>query len=141
MNTIRVLIVDDSVTIRAMLEQVISSDPSFHVVGIAADIATARALMRSSAPDVMTLDLAMPGVDGLHFLRSLKGQRHPPIVVVSASSKRGTAETEEALEAGAAACFDKSKLLSDQPKFVRALKRSVRCWARLAAPTSRHVAQ
>lgn len=108
-----------------MLEQVISADVTCHVVGVAADVDTARILMRSSAPDVITLDLAMPGLDGLQFLRGLEGRPHPPVVVVSSSAGFGSKVSDEALEAGAAACFDKSTLLSDVPRFVRVLKKCV----------------
>lgn len=127
MIPIHVLIVDDSVTMRAMLEQVISSDAGCHVVGVAADADAARRLMMDSRPDVMTLDLAMPGIAGLQFLHDIQNQRHPPIIVVSSSSKAGACETEQAFEAGAFDCFDKARLLSDVPKFMRALKKAARC--------------
>ncbi len=120
----RVLIVDDSLTIRAMLEHIISRDPECQVVGIAADIDDARSLMRTSHPNVITLDLTMPGLGGLHFLRELKGHPHPPIIVLSSSAKDGSVEVEEAMASGAAACFDKGKLLSAGPLFVSTLKKT-----------------
>ncbi|WP_052216199.1 response regulator [Sphingomonas sp. ERG5] len=126
MIPIRVLIVDDSVTIRAMLEHIISRDPACQVVGIAADIDDARTLMRTSRPHVITLDLAMPGLGGLSFLEELKGHPHPPIIVLSSSAKDGAPEVEEAMTSGAAACFDKGKLLSACPLFVRTLKKTAR---------------
>ena len=126
MIQIRVLIVDDSVTIRAMLEHIISRDPECRVVGIAADIDDARTLMRTSLPNVITLDLAMPGVGGLHFLRELKEHPHPPIIVLSSSAREGAFEVEEAMASGAAACFDKNKLLSACPLFVSMLKKTAR---------------
>ncbi len=126
MIPIRVLIVDDSVTIRAMLEHIISRDPECQVVGIAADIDDARTLMLTSRPNVITLDLAMPGLGGLHFLRELKEHPHPPIMVLSSSAKDGALEVEEAMASGAAACFDKNKLLSACPLFMSALKKAAR---------------
>ncbi|MEG3178676.1 response regulator [Sphingomonas sp. RB3P16] len=118
------LIVDDSVTMRAMLEQVIVASSGYHVVGIAADAATALTLMKKCRPDVVTLDIRMPGIDGLEFLHGINGKSHPPIVVVSSISRAGTCETDVALEAGAVACFDKATLLAEVPRFLRTLKKA-----------------
>jgi two-component system chemotaxis response regulator CheB len=123
-SALRVVIVDDSITFRAMLEQVISRDTACEVVGVAADVPSALELMQSRQPDAITLDLAMPGVDGLQFLRALKGKQHPAILVVSSSTKDGSWERAEALAAGAAACFDKAKLMTHLPQLVRTLKKS-----------------
>jgi len=124
MTAVRVMIVDDSVTMRAMLEQVMSADDGCHVVGIAADAETALRLMKPSWPDVMTPDVTMPGIGGLQFLRDIDGQRHPPIVVVSSTSKAGTQESAQAIEAGASACFDKADLLADARRFMRVLRKA-----------------
>ena len=124
MTAVRVLIVDDSVTMRAMLEQVISADAALQVVGVAADAATAAQLMKIQWPDVMTLDLAMPGTNGLQFLKQIDGARHPPVIVVSSASKAGAPETTFAIEAGAHACFDKAHILADAPGFRRALRKA-----------------
>lgn len=123
---IKVLIVDDSLTIRAMMEQVISQDAECEVVGIAADVETARALMRGTRPDVITLDLAMPGIDGLHFLDELADRRHAPVMVVSSATKDGTVAADEAIAHGADACFDKAKVISDVQRFIRLLKKAAR---------------
>lgn len=112
--SIRVLLVDDSVAIH---------DLACQLVGVTADVGPARTLTRSSAPDVITLDRAMPGFDGLQFLHALDGRSHPR-VVVSSNAKPGTRAADEALDAGAAACFDKATLLSDLPRFVRILQKS-----------------
>lgn len=122
MKRTRVMIVDDSATIRAMLEHVISADAGCQVVGVAADADSALTLMTKTWPDVMTLDLNMPGTDGLEFLQNLHGVRHPPIVVVSSISKSDARETAQALDAGAVACFDKANLLADVPRLLRKLK-------------------
>ena len=119
---LQVLIADDSVTIRAKLEQVISASDGCHVVGLAANVDDARRLMKQKWPDVMTLDLTMPGIDGFQFLRDMQGQHHPPIVVVSSSSHAGA----EAVELGAAACFDKAKLLTEASQFLRLLRKAAR---------------
>jgi chemotaxis response regulator CheB len=123
MTCLRVLIIDDSVTIRAMLEQMIADAAGCVVAGVAANAEDAHRLMLTSRPDVMTLDLTMPGIGGLQFIRDLRDRPHPPIIVVSSSSKDGAAESHGALEAGASACFDKAKLLSDFSKFLRILKK------------------
>lgn len=122
MTCVRVLIVDDSMTIRAMLEQIISGDDGCEVVGLAADAAEALPLMTSSRADVMTLDLNMPGTDGLQFLRHIGDLRHPPVVVISSTSRAGNRCA--ARQAGAVACFDKAALLADVPHFLRRLKKA-----------------
>lgn len=137
MTPVRVLIVDDSVTMRAMLEQVILANAGYQVVGIAADANAALTLMAKCRPDVVTLDITMPGIDGLQFLQGLNGKRHPPVIVVSSTSRAGACETGLALEAGAVACFDKANLLADLPLFLRALKKAAQskiCAKRRAAP-------
>lgn len=123
MNRTRIMIVEDSTTMRAMLEQVISTDTTCRVVGMAADVNSALQLMTKIWPDVLTLDLTMPGVDGFAFLRAIRGRRHPPVVVVSSRSKADAAETARALAAGAVACFDKAELLTVVPSFLKCLKR------------------
>lgn len=123
MTAVQVLIVDDSVTIRAMLEQVISAYPGCQVVGVADNVETALKLMKKRCPDVMTLDLTMPGIGGLQFLRDIDEGQHPPVIVVSSTTKAGAWETTEAIEAGAASCFDKAKLLAEAPRLLRALRK------------------
>ena len=141
MTAVRVLVIDDSVTMRAMLEQVITAEVSCRVVGVAADVNTAVAMMKSTRPDVMTLDLTMPGIDGLQFLLSIADQPHPPIIVVSSASKHGAVETSEAIEAGAVACFDKANLLADAKKFRKALMKAAKAkpfvkWPRRSSPST-----
>lgn len=122
MTGVRVLIVDDSVTIRAMLEHIISADVGCDVVGVAADAAAAHRMMTTKQPDVMTLDLMMPGIDGLQFLRGIQGAQHAPIIVVSSNGKPEARNA--ALEAGAVAYFDKAVLLADAPQFLRELRKA-----------------
>lgn len=121
MTSLRVLIVDDSITIRAMLEQMIADVAGCSVIGVAANAEDAYRFMMTSRPDIMTLDLTMPGIGGLQFIRDLRDRSHPPIVVVSSSSRSGTTESQSALDAGASACFDKAKLLTHFPSFIRLL--------------------
>jgi two-component system chemotaxis response regulator CheB len=122
MEFLRVLVIDDSLTIRAMVEQVVQKVPGCRVVGAAADVATARAMIDDLAPNVITLDLAMPGMGGLGFLDELRDRPHAPIVVVSSSTADGSDAAEEALARGADACFDKTRLIAEADRFVRLLK-------------------
>ncbi len=98
---IKVLIVDDSALVRNILSQGLSLDPSIEVVGTAADPYIARDLIVKLQPDVMTLDVEMPRMDGVAFLRKLMPQYPIPIIMVSSLTQRGKQITMEALEAGA----------------------------------------
>ena len=118
----RVLIIDDSLTIRALLEGVISRDSDFRVVGAASSVGSARQMMTDLLPTVITLDLAMPGVDGIAFLDELVKQKHAPILVLSSSTTAGSAARDDALSHGADACFDKAQILSDAVGFLLTLK-------------------
>lgn len=117
----RVLIIDDSVTIRAMVEQLLTKQDLWSEIALAPDVPAARRLMKTFRPTIITLDLNMPGINGLALLAELKGYPHAPIVVVSSATKDGSAEAREALDAGADACFDKSRILSESAKFIRVL--------------------
>ena len=97
----RVLIVDDSAIVRTMLSNVLKSEPDIEVVGVAADPFAARDLIESAKPDVITLDIEMPRMDGLTFLRQLMAQRPLPVIIVSSVTQTGSAASIEALSAGA----------------------------------------
>lgn len=101
MKRIKVLIVDDSALVRNILHQGLSADPSIEVVGTAPDVYVARNLIISLRPDVLTLDIEMPKMDGIEFLRRLMPQFPIPVVVVSSLTQKGKEITIQALEAGA----------------------------------------
>lgn len=101
MKRIRVLIVDDSALVRDILSKGLSSDPGIEVVGTAPDVYVARNLIVELRPDVLTLDIEMPRMDGIEFLRRLMPQYPIPVVVVSSLTQRGKEITMQALEAGA----------------------------------------
>lgn len=101
MNIIRVLVVDDSALVRDILSQGLDQDPEIEVVGTAANPYIARDKIISLRPDVLTLDVEMPRMDGVDFLRRLMPQYPLPVVMVSALTQRGAQITFEALEAGA----------------------------------------
>ncbi len=98
---IRVLIVDDSALVRQILAKGLSADPDIEVVGCAPDPYAARDMIVSLKPDVMTLDVEMPRMDGLEFLQKLMPQHPMPVVMVSSLTKRGVQTTFDAMAAGA----------------------------------------
>lgn len=101
MKRIRVLIVDDSALVRDILSKGLSADPGIEVVGTAPDVYVARNLIVELRPDVLTLDIEMPRMDGIEFLKRLMPQYPIPVVVVSSLTQRGKEITMQALEAGA----------------------------------------
>lgn len=100
-GTIRVLIVDDSAVVREVLTRELSRDPRIHVVGTAPDPYVAREKIVELNPDVLTLDVEMPRMDGLTFLRHLMRSKPMPVIVLSSLSQEGTATAIDALAAGA----------------------------------------
>jgi len=97
----RVLVVDDSAIFRRFISGVLSADPGIEVVGAAADPYEARGLILSLKPDVLTLDIEMPKMDGITFLKILATQHPVPAVVFSSLSASGSKYALQALEAGA----------------------------------------
>ncbi len=101
MSAIKVLIVDDSALIRSLLTEIISADPRLTVVGSAIDPFEAREMIKALSPDVLTLDIEMPKMDGIAFLRNLMRLRPMPVVMISTLTEAGAPKTLEALELGA----------------------------------------
>lgn len=97
----RVLVVDDSALMRGLLTEMINSAPDMEVVGAASDAAIAREMIKALNPDVLTLDVHMPKMDGLEFLDRLMRLRPMPVVMVSSFTEAGTETTLKALELGA----------------------------------------
>ncbi len=100
-NKIRVLVVDDSATMRQLLTEILNSDPAIEVVGSAADPYIAREKIKLLDPDVLTLDVEMPRMDGLAFLRNLMRLRPMPVVMCSSLTQQGAAVALDALALGA----------------------------------------
>ncbi len=100
-RTIRVLIVDDSALVCEILKDRLSNEPGIEVVGTAPDPYAARDKIVQLRPDVMTLDVEMPRMNGVEFLRRLMPQYPIPVIMVSSLTKRGTRIAIESLEAGA----------------------------------------
>lgn len=107
---IKVLIVDDSALIRSVLREIISAQPDMEVVGVAPDPIVARELIRQTNPDVLTLDVEMPKMDGLDFLEKLMRLRPMPVVMVSSLTEKGSEITLRALELGAVDFVAKPKI-------------------------------
>ncbi|MEK6595604.1 MAG: response regulator, partial [Pseudomonadota bacterium] len=101
MKKIRVLIVDDSALIRKLLSEVINSQSDMEAIGSAPDPLVAREMIREMNPDVLTLDVEMPKMDGLDFLEKLMRLRPMPVVMVSILTEKGSDVTFRALELGA----------------------------------------
>ena len=99
--SIKVLIVDDSALMRALLTEIIGGAPDIEVVGTAPDPLIAREMIKSLNPDVLTLDVEMPKMDGLEFLGRLMKLRPMPVVMISSHTARGSEVTLQALETGA----------------------------------------
>lgn len=110
MSKIRVLIVDDSASIRQTLTDVLSSDPAIEVMGVAADPFVAAKRIQEQVPDVIILDVEMPRMDGITFLRKLMAQRPIPVVMCSSLVEEGSQVLMDALEAGAVEVILKPKV-------------------------------
>jgi two-component system, chemotaxis family, protein-glutamate methylesterase/glutaminase len=107
---IRVLIVDDSASVRQTLTSVLSEDPEIEVIGSASDPFVAARRIAEEVPDVITLDVEMPRMDGITFLRKLMSQHPVPVVMCSSLTEAGSETLLQALEAGAVDVILKPKL-------------------------------
>jgi len=101
MNKIRVLIIDDSLLIQKVLTEILNSSPDIEVIGTAEDPLIAREMIKQLNPDVLTLDIEMPRMDGITFLRNLMRLRPMPVVMISALTESNAEVTLTALELGA----------------------------------------
>jgi len=109
-NKIKVLCVDDSALIRSVMTEIINSQSDMTVIGTAADPLVARDLIKATNPDVLTLDVEMPRMDGLDFLERLMRLRPMPVVMVSSLTERGSEIALRALELGAIDFVTKPRL-------------------------------
>ncbi|PPE74065.1 chemotaxis response regulator protein-glutamate methylesterase [Solimonas fluminis] len=110
MNRIRTLVVDDSALVRSLLSEILSGDPEIEVVGTACDPYVARDKIKQLKPDVLTLDVEMPRMDGLTFLENLMRLHPLPVLMVSSLTERGAEITLQALELGAVDFVTKPKI-------------------------------
>ncbi len=100
-NKIKVLVVDDSALMRSMIKDILEADPSLQVVGTACDAYDARDKIKTLKPDVLTLDVEMPKMDGIQFLRNLMKLHPMPVVMISTLTTQGANTTLDALSIGA----------------------------------------
>ncbi|MDX1795911.1 MAG: chemotaxis response regulator protein-glutamate methylesterase [Hydrogenovibrio sp.] len=135
MAKVKVLIVDDSALVRQMLEKMLSADPFIEVVGTASDPYDAREKVKSLRPDVLTLDIEMPKMDGVTFLKNLMRLHPLPVVMVSTLTEKGADITFEALDLGAVDFVTKPKLNLENTFDAYALE--IRRKVKIAAKVSR----
>jgi two-component system chemotaxis response regulator CheB len=110
MSKTRVLIIDDSALVRSLLTEIINQQPDMEAIGAAPDPLIAREMIRAMNPDVLTLDIEMPKMDGIDFLEKLMRLRPMPVVMVSTLTERGADVTIRALELGAIDFVAKPKI-------------------------------
>jgi two-component system chemotaxis response regulator CheB len=107
---IRVLIVDDSALVRKTLTDLLTTDPDIEIMGTASDPFVAAQKMKNEVPDVMTLDVEMPRMDGITFLKKIMSQHPIPVIICSTLTEKGTETGFKALEYGAIDVITKPKL-------------------------------
>ncbi|WKC38569.1 chemotaxis response regulator protein-glutamate methylesterase [Ectopseudomonas chengduensis] len=110
MKPIKVMIVDDSAVVRQVLASVLAADPSIEVLGTAADPLFALSKMEREWPDVIVLDVEMPRMDGITFLKKLMAERPTPVVICSTLTEKGASTTMQALAAGAVSIVTKPQV-------------------------------
>jgi len=136
MSRTRVLIVDDSPTMRSLIAAVLRRDPEIEVVGQAGDPLEAREAIKALNPDVLTLDVEMPRMDGVEFLDRIMRLRPMPVVMVSTMTQAGAETTLRALEIGAFDCVGKPmgrETAGELDRLVETVKAAARSRVRTAA--------
>jgi two-component system, chemotaxis family, protein-glutamate methylesterase/glutaminase len=139
-SKVRVLIVDDSAMVRQTLQQVLSSDPEIEVIGTAGDPFVAAERLEEELPDVITLDIEMPRMDGLTFLQKIMSQHPIPVVICSSLVGEGAQSTLRALDYGAVDVIAKPKMgtkqFLEESKVIlcEAVKAAAKVKARVPAP-------
>lgn len=130
MSKVRVLVVDDSATMRGLITATLRRDPDIEVIGSAGDPLEAREAIKALNPDVITLDIEMPNMNGLEFLERIMRLRPMPVVMVSTLTQAGAEETLRALEIGAVDCVAKPTRLDEGSTGLSELATKVKAAAR-----------
>lgn len=146
MQPIKVLVVDDSAVVRQVVADLLAQDPAIQVIGTASDPLFAMERMRTLWPDVIILDIEMPRMDGLSFLKKLMAERPTPVVVCSTLTSTGAHTTMQALAAGAVGILTKPRLglthflQEARSEFLDAVKAAaqtnIRCLRPLSSPAA-----
>ena len=110
MSRIKVLVIDDSAVVRQVVSGMLQDEPDIEVIGAAADPLVAIERMKTTWPDVIVLDIEMPRMDGITFLRKVMSERPTPVIICSTLTEKGAQTTMEALAAGAVAIITKPKV-------------------------------
>lgn len=131
---VRVLVIDDSQTIRKVLRNVLNTNAGFEVVAELPNPTTALQLLKTIEVDVITLDINMPEMDGITFLETLKGKKHPPIVMISAVNREDANRALKCFELGAVGYIEKPSNLQDEAEGEK-----IRSIVRTAATSSKQV--
>jgi two-component system chemotaxis response regulator CheB len=142
MNKIKVMVIDDSAVVRQVAKEILSKDPGIEVAGIAADPLFAMERMKLVWPDVIVLDIEMPRMDGLTFLRKIMAEHPTPVVICSTLTEKGVQTTMDALAAGAVSIITKPKLglkqflLDSQSDLIGAIKTAAQANMRRLTPST-----
>lgn len=131
MRLVRVLVVDDSVTIRAMMRQVLESDPEIRIAGLAASADEADRILDEQLVDVITLDIEMPGRNGIEYLADVRRKRGTPVIMLSSHAARGEQTRAQCLLLGAAGCFHKANAVREKDRLIQLVKDAAHREARL----------
>ncbi|MBI1686901.1 protein-glutamate methylesterase/protein-glutamine glutaminase [Caulobacter hibisci] len=135
MAKIRVLVVDDSATMRGLITAALNRDPEIEVVGAAGDPFEARGMIKALNPDVVTLDIEMPNMNGIEFLEKIMRLRPMPVVMVSSLTQAGAEMTLRALELGAVDCVGKPTTATGTAEALAEVAEKVRTAARASVRT------
>jgi two-component system, chemotaxis family, protein-glutamate methylesterase/glutaminase len=146
MKRIKVIVVDDSAVVRQVVSGLLSADPEIEVINAVADPLLAMVRMQSQWPDVIVLDIEMPRMDGITFLKKIMQERPTPVVICSTLAETGAKTSIEALAAGAVAIITKPKLglkqfLNDSSNdLITAVKAAARANVRRLTVSEKHTA-
>lgn len=135
MAKIRVLVVDDSATMRGLITAALNRDPDIEVVGAAGDPFEARGMIKALNPDVVTLDIEMPNMNGIEFLEKIMRLRPMPVVMVSSLTQAGAEMTLRALELGAVDCVAKPTIATNTADTLNEVAAKVKAAARASVRT------
>lgn len=135
MAKIRTLVVDDSATMRGLITAALNRDPDIEVVGAAGDPFEARGMIKALNPDVVTLDIEMPNMNGIEFLEKIMRLRPMPVVMVSSLTQAGAEMTLRALELGAVDCVGKPTTATGTAEALAEVAEKVKTAARASVRT------